>query len=132
MQRVRVWIRVAVILYGVSLLFPLVASVRPAGNAPLWVGVLDVGLALLLLLLHALIVPQVRGRVDTAVELRAYRLYRSLAALPLLLLLLFFLVGDRILWGVLLPGLAWRSWLLLYSLPFVLAGWESAAAGRAS
>ena len=33
------------------------------------------------------------------------------------LLVVFFLFGDRILWTVGLVGLAWRVWLLLYTLP---------------
>jgi hypothetical protein len=33
------------------------------------------------------------------------------------LLVLFFLAGDRIAWNIGLVGLAWRAWLLLYTLP---------------
>jgi hypothetical protein len=33
------------------------------------------------------------------------------------LLLIFFLVGDRIKWDILLTGLAWRTWMLLTILP---------------
>jgi hypothetical protein len=35
----------------------------------------------------------------------------------LVLIVVFFLAGDRIVWINGLPGIAWRSWLLLYILP---------------
>jgi hypothetical protein len=36
-------------------------------------------------------------------------------------IVVFFLAGDHVRWDVLLPGLAWRGWLLMYSLPAALA-----------
>jgi hypothetical protein len=33
------------------------------------------------------------------------------------LILIFFIAGDRIIWIDGLPGIAWRAWLLLYILP---------------
>ncbi len=55
----------------------------------------------------------------------SYRIYRGLASGPLALLVLFFVVGDHIRWHVLLPGLAWRAWLLMYSLPAAIAAYQS-------
>ena len=47
---------------------------------------------------------------------------RILANIPIALLLLFFLAGDRIIcWDVLLVGLGWRFWLLCYVLPSVVS-----------
>jgi hypothetical protein len=40
------------------------------------------------------------------------------------LLALFFVFGDRITWNVLLPGLAWRAWLLMYTLPAAIAAYQ--------
>ena len=40
------------------------------------------------------------------------------------LLAVFLLVGDRVAWSILLPGLAWRAWLLVYVLPAWLAAWR--------
>ena len=42
------------------------------------------------------------------------------ATVPLLLAV-FFIVGERVDWDVLVIGLAWRGWLLLYTLPFLIA-----------
>ena len=47
--------------------------------------------------------------------------YRGLASVPLGLLVLFLVFGDRIRWDVLLPSLAGRGWLLMYSLPAAIA-----------
>ncbi len=44
--------------------------------------------------------------------------------LVLVLLVLFFLLADRIHWDVLLIGLAWRAWLLLYVFPHWLQAWR--------
>ena len=54
----------------------------------------------------------------------SYVCYRRAAYAPLLLLVLFFLLADRVQWDVLLIGLAWRAWLLLYALPFWLQAWR--------
>ena len=37
------------------------------------------------------------------------------------LLIVFFIAGDRIEWRVLVIGLAWRGWLLLYTLPYLIS-----------
>jgi hypothetical protein len=42
---------------------------------------------------------------------------RALIHAILVLLVLFFLAGDRIAWNIGLVGLSWRAWLLLYTLP---------------
>jgi hypothetical protein len=54
----------------------------------------------------------------------AFRAYRNLANVLLLLLVLFFVVGDAVQWGILLPGLAWRGWLLVLVLPSWIALWQ--------
>ena len=33
----------------------------------------------------------------------------------------YFVVGSRLNWTVLVIGLAWRIWLLLYSMPYLVA-----------
>jgi len=50
--------------------------------------------------------------------------------LPLALLAVFLVVGEQIRWNVLLPGLAWRAWLLLYLLPAGITAWETNRAAR--
>ena len=50
--------------------------------------------------------------------------YRGLAGLLPVLLVVFFLAGDRVRWEILLVGLAWRIWFLIYTLPAWLALWN--------
>ena len=42
-------------------------------------------------------------------------------AVPLVLLVVFFIAGSHVRWEVLLTGFAWRAWLLMHSLPATLA-----------
>jgi len=51
----------------------------------------------------------------------AWQVVRVLATIPLWLLIVFFVRPDFFRWDVLLVGLAWRTWLLLWVLPAVLA-----------
>ena len=61
------------------------------------------------------------GAPRPAESRRAVALYQAIASVPLPLLVVFFLAGAYVRWDVLLPGLAWRGWLLMYSLPAALA-----------
>jgi hypothetical protein len=108
----------------VSLAFPLVASVVPAADLPGWLGPLDVVIAAALLVVALAITNAARGRIGSAVRDVCYRTYRVLAALPLVLFVGFLMVGHRLAWDVLLPGLGWRCWLLVYVLPAWLALWS--------
>jgi hypothetical protein len=54
---------------------------------------------------------------DHRVVAAAFVSYRALANVFLVLLVLFFLAGESIRWSILLPGLAWRGWLLAMVLP---------------
>ena len=105
------------ILVSVSLIFPVVASLVQQTSMPSWIGVLDVILAFTVVLMMITIAAISRGRIDTLIEQVSYRVYRRLVNIPLVLIVLFFVIGDLIKWDVLLIGLAWRLWLLLYILP---------------
>ena len=119
----RTWARVAGLLFVVSSCFPLVASLLSADQHPAWLGPLDVATAGALLLISL-------GPLRTSAEIQpeivraSYVFYRGAAYAPLLLLVLFFLLADRVQWDVLLIGLAWRAWLLLYAFPFWLQAWR--------
>jgi hypothetical protein len=53
-----------------------------------------------------------------AAELRAsYRVATTMAAIVLVLLWIF---RDRVIWNVLLPGLAWRTFVVLSALPMAM------------
>jgi hypothetical protein len=57
------------------------------------------------------------GKVSKPAEDASYRAYRVLIHGVLVMLVVFFLLGDRIVWSNCLTGFAWRTWLLLYGLP---------------
>jgi hypothetical protein len=122
-RRGRTLVGVGAGLFAVSVAFPVVAALLPLAGTPPWLGVVDVALAVVLFLVAALIAARAGTVVPDAVQRRSYRLYRILATLPLALLVVFFLVGGAIRWEVLLPGLAWRAWLLCYFLPAALTLW---------
>src|SRR5215210_5960386 len=132
----RTWARVAALLFLVSC-FPMVASVLPADQHPGWLGPLDVATAGLLMLISLGPLRTGSGEIQPEIVRGSYVFYRRAANTFLLLLALFFLLADRVHWDVLLIGLAWRAWLLLYAFPFWLQGWRgssrprNAALGRA-
>ena len=111
-----------------SLAFPLVASTGPPGQPPVWVGVLDVGVAAALLAAAISADLVARRRISPAVRETSYRFYRLPATIPLILFLAFLLLGDRLAWDVLLPGLGWRTWLLVYAFPAWLTLWTGGPA----
>jgi hypothetical protein len=124
-------VRTYVGLFAASSGFPLAASVVPPLAVTRWVGVLDVTLAFLVVLVGIRIV--LAAAAPSAEDnRRAIATYRAIASVPLVLLVVFFVAGTHVRWDVLLPGLAWRGWLLMYSLPAVFAfqGPFSSADGR--
>jgi hypothetical protein len=120
------WAGTGLALFLISTAFPVTASLVPASRLPAWIGALDVGLALVLVLWGFAMDRLAQERVNSVIVRASYAVYRALAALPLLLLGIFFLFGGQVQWNVLLPGLAWRAWLLLYLLPAGLALWREA------
>jgi hypothetical protein len=106
------------VMFCVSTAFPVVAAVYPnAQGLPRAVGVLDGIIAFALVILAMVLHVRTQGKVARDDHEAAYRVYRVLTHGILVLLVLFFLFGDRIAWNIGLVGLAWRSWLLLYTLP---------------
>jgi hypothetical protein len=62
-----------------------------------------------------------RDRVNIEVEQVTYKVYRVLIWGIFLLMAVFVVAGDRIIWTQCLTGFAWRYWLLLYALPWWVA-----------
>lgn len=114
-------------LFVASTAFPVVAALLPQ-DAPAWMGVFDVALAAGLVLAALAADAAIRGQISPPIIQQSYRLYRLAATLPLALLVVFFLVGNIIKWHILLPGLAWRAWLLFYILPVALTIWARSSA----
>ncbi len=110
-------------LFVVSTALPVIASLIPVEQFPAWLGIFDAALAAVVILLAGVLDWAGREQISTPTRLLSYRFYRGAASLPLILLVIFFVVGDQIRWDVLLAVLAWRAWVLLYSLPAALALW---------
>jgi hypothetical protein len=112
-------------LFVVSGLFPTAASLLEADRVPMWLGVCDVVVAAALVVLGMVIVSRKPSEFAAPVVATSFRAYRGLASSFLILLVLFFVAGDNIRWSILLPGLAWRGWLLTIALPSWLSAWQT-------
>lgn len=110
---------VAQLLISVTLL--LVASTAPADRLPRWGGPLDAAVAFslvgTLVLLH-------RAAADRVVPADMRVSYRVATTLPAVMLVLLWIFRDRLIWNILLPGLAWRSFVVLSALPLALVVWR--------
>src|SRR5262249_27087669 len=91
--------------------------VKDTESWPKWWGVLDVSIAFVLAILAFAVMALAYGKVNKQAEDASYRAYRILLHGIFAMLVVFFLFGDRIVWPNCLTGFAWRTWLLLYSLP---------------
>jgi hypothetical protein len=112
-------------LFAVSTMFPIVAAVAQPDPSPLWAGMADVALAILTCACGFTIATRAAERFDDGVVRSAFKIYRTGATALLALIGVFFVAGDRIGWHILLPGLAWRAWLLAWVLPGALSLWRS-------
>jgi hypothetical protein len=103
----------------VSLALLLIASTS-SEQLPRWCGFLDVLLVLALVVTIELIRRAATDRLQDRVLKISYQIATSL---PAALFLALWFAADRLIWNTLLPGLAWRTFLLLYGLPFGLTAW---------
>jgi hypothetical protein len=114
-------------VFCISSVFPTVAAFVTDREAwPRWWGVVDVSIAFLLGILTLALLARAQGKVNQQEEQARYRAYRLLMHGIIVLLVVFFLAGDRIVWSNCLTGFAWRAWLLLYGLP----AWFALVRGR--
>ena len=113
--------RVSIALFAVSVSFPIVAALFVANPPPRWLGIADVVIAAGLVGSTAVAVTLVGRRVADQDRITAYRISQGIVGVIPVLLVAYFVVGSRVNWTVLIIGLAWRAWLLLYSLPYLVA-----------
>jgi len=114
-------------LFVVSTMFPIVAAVVRPEPSSRWAGTIDVALALLTCACGFTIATRAAERFDERVVRSAFRTYRTGATALLGLICVYFVLGDRIDWHILLPGLAWRAWLLAWVLPSGLSLWNGSS-----
>lgn len=100
--------------------FPVVASLLPADQVPGWLGLLDVAVAAVFALLGFWIESTFGRRATEKDRARAWQLIRTGSAGILVLLALFLLDPGLANWSVLIVGLAWRAWLVIWVLPAVI------------
>jgi hypothetical protein len=116
------------VVFSISAVFPVVAGFVTDREAwPKWWGVLDITIAFVLATLAFAVLIRASGKIDQRAETASYRAYRVLTHGILVVLAAFVLLGDRIVWSNCVSGLAWRYWLLLYSLPAWTALFRSTA-----
>lgn len=112
----------ATILFVLSWIFPVAAGlVRNPTVLPRWWGTVDVALAFVVAVAAFGIQGLAHRNVDKLAEQTAYRIYRSLMHALLVMAVVVMLAGDRIKWVNCATGFLWRTWLLLYILPWWLA-----------
>jgi hypothetical protein len=103
----------------VSLALLLFAST--SDELPAWGGPLDVAVAVALVVTAAWIWSRAMRRVDAS-SLRPAHIIA--ATVPALTLAAIWFYREQLDLNVLLPGLAWRTFLFLYSLPSCLTAWR--------
>ena len=120
-MRRRAFALAAAILFVLSWVFPVGAGlVRNPTIMPPWWGPMDVALAFVVAVAAFGIQGLAQGNVDKQAEQTAYRIYRGLTHTLLALGVVIMLAGDRIKWVNCATGFLWRTWLLLYILPWWL------------
>jgi len=105
-------------VFCLSTVFPVVAGLsKNTGAFPKWWGIADVVLAFVLAARAFQLMVAAHGKISRQAEDATYRAYRILTHGIFVMLVVFFLAGERITWINCLTGLGWRAWLLLYVLP---------------
>ena len=105
-------------MFCISTAFPVVAGLsKNTGAFPKWWGIADVVLAFVLAVMAFAVMVTAHGRINKDADDTTYRAYRVLIHGIFVMLVVFFLAGERVIWINCLTGFAWRAWLLLYALP---------------
>ena len=119
--------RAFVALFAISTAFPIVASLVEADALPRLVGVLDVVVAALTIVVGLLLETRARDIVTAGHRATAWRILRLASSAILGLLVVFFVAPDAVAWPVLVLGLAWRTWLIVWILPSVVASLQGSS-----
>ena len=95
-----------------------------ATSPPRWIGITDVILAAALFSVTAVVVARGRSGVADRHRLIAFRISQAVLGVTPVLIAIYFIGGSRVNWTVLVLGLAWRIWLLICSLPFLVVAFQ--------
>ena len=124
MPPLRTLARAFVALFTISTAFPIVAGLLRADQVPTVLGLADVAIAAVTVVVGLTLESRARSAnlVGEPERAASFRIIQR-GSVALLGLLALFLVGVALpQWSVLLAGLAWRAWLLIWVLPAVVAG----------
>lgn len=111
----------AAVLFVLSWAFPIGAGlVKDTSSFPKWWGIADVLLAFVIAVSAFVIQAIVGKNLDRQAEETTYRFYRTFIHVLIAVGLVVMLAGSRITWINCATGFLWRSWLLLYILPWWL------------
>ena len=113
--------RASLALLAVSVIFPIVGGLFVASPPPRWLGIADVVIAAAFFGSTAVVVARAGKSVADYDRLVALRISQRVLGLVPVLIAAYFVIGSRINWPVLVIGLAWRAWLLLHSVPYLVA-----------
>lgn len=116
-----------VIAFLVSLCFPIVASTLVGPEPPRVLGIADVIVAGVFAIGAITLVARPWVAVADADRLTSNQWTERILAVVPVLLAVFLVAGSRVNWTVLVIGLAWRIWLLLSCLPYLIAALRSKA-----
>jgi hypothetical protein len=108
-------------LFVVSSAFPVIAGLWNVPTPPRWLGVADVTVAAMLAVAALLLVTRAPSQPADRELAAGFRAARAVAGIIPVLLVVFFLAGNRVNWQVLVIGLAWRAWLFVYVAPHLAA-----------
>jgi hypothetical protein len=114
----------AALLFIVSTAFPISASLISVSSRPRWMGVADVIIAFTWVFVVFGIETLTHEKPSDEIRKKSFTVYRAISILPLMLIVIYFLSGDRVDWEILLIGLGWRSWLAIFAFPNWLEAWQ--------
>jgi hypothetical protein len=109
-----------IILFTISTLFPIIASIINKEGAVMNAGYYDVGIALLCFVIFVLLAMRIK-QTNANIATRSQKIIQYIATAPLILICLYFIKVD-INWQILLIGLGWRFWLLVMAVPYLVEG----------
>jgi hypothetical protein len=112
--------RASLALCAVSLVFPIAGGLFVASPPPRWLGLLDVVIAGAYFASAALVVARAQRRVADPDRITSLRVSQVIVGIIPVFLVGYFVVGGRVNWTVLVIGVAWRAWLLHYSMPSLI------------
>ena len=121
--RRRLLVVAGVLEAGVSVALLLIASTS-GSDLPDWGGPVDVAVAFVLVGTAAwiwMLAPKTRDAWALSVG------HTAAATIPALLIAAVWYFRDQLDLNVLLPGLAWRTFIVLYSIPAALSVWRASA-----